>query len=538
MLASKAHTSSAKKLGEVDFIVRTPSRDRLCHINMLKPYVDGSSPVGVVAAAEVVPTEENAKEPELPDCLGWRLENSACLSNMNAELPPEVRGLILMYSSIFPDVPSRTTAAVHDVDVGDARPVKQNAYRVNPLKAKMMNSEVDYMLKHGIIQPSRSPWSSPCLLVPKDGGKSMRFCTDFRKVNSLTKTDCFPLPRIDDCIDMIGCCRFVSKIDLLKGYWQVPLTERAREISAFVTPNGFWEYLVMPFGMKNSPSTFQRMMTGVISGLPFCHVYIDDVIVGSSSWKEHLDHLEMLFQRLQQVNLTVNLKKCAFGKASVVYLGHVVGQGQVRPVKAKVKAILEYPAPTNTKQLMRFIGMAGFYRKFCRNFSVVIAPLTDLLKKNARFRWDDRCVEAFDHVKEMLADAPVLISPVFERPFSLMVDASDVGAGAVLQQELDGALHPVAFYSTKFDVHQRRYSTVEKEALALLLAVKHFEVYLAGSPAPIVVYTDHNPLSFISRFAPECRRVYRWSLYLQEFAIEIRHIRGRLNVVADSLSRC
>jgi hypothetical protein len=346
------------------------------------------------------------------------------------------------------------------------------------------------------------------------------------------------LLRIDDCIDTIGCCNFVSKIDLLKGYWQVPLTDRAREISAFITPRGFWEYLVMPFGMKNAPSTFQRMMTNVISGLSFCHVYIDDVIVGSSTWEEHLAHLEILFQRLQEVSLTVNLRKCSFGQATVTYLGHVVGQGQVRPAEAKVEAILQVPRPTSVKQVMRFLGMAGFYRKFCRNFSEVISPLTDLLKKNVPFSWSARCEEAFVHVKKMLAAHPVLVTTNFYQPFSLMVDASDLGAGAVLQQQRDSVYHSIAYFSKRFDVHQRRYSTIEKEALALVLAVKHFEVYLNGTPGPIVVFSDHNPLVFLARLSPTCNRVHRWSLALQDYPIVVKHVRGKSNVLADGLSRC
>ena len=516
-----------KKVGDVDYVVKFPSRTRLCHVNVLKPFHEKK--------VMFVQVQDSSSEDHVwEDQMNWRLENSSTLADEGG-IPAEVKSLIRKYS-IFPDIPTRTSAAEHDVDVGDARPIKQNAYRVNPLKAHVMATEISYMLENRIIQPSRSPWSSPCLLVPK-ADKKYRFCTDYRRVNQVTKTDCFPLPRIDDCLDQVGHSQFVSKLDLLKGYWQVPLTARAREISAFVTPQGFWEYLVMPFGMKNAPATFQRMMNSVTAGLNFCHVYIDDVLICSSSWEEHLEHLDTLFERLEQVHLTVNLKKCEFGKATVTYLGHVVGSGHVRPVRAKISAIENFPRPTGRKELMRYIGMAGFYRKFCRNFAQVIAPLTDLLKKSSSFQWDERCEEAFQSVKTMLTDDPVLVNPDYTLPFSLMVDACDVGAGAVLQQLRDDVYHPIAYFSKKFDVHQKRYSTIEKEALALVMAVKHFEVYLSGTEGPVVVFSDHNPLVFISQMGNRCARVHRWSLYLQAFPLVVRHIRGPLNIIADGLSR-
>lgn len=232
--------------------------------------------------------------------------------------------LIQGYSHIFPDVPSKTTAAVHDVDIGDATPIKQAPYRVNPIKMLQMSEEIKFMLKNEILEPSYSEWSSPCLLIPKPD-KTVRFCTDYRKVNSVIKSDSYPIPRIDDCIDKIGNAQFVSKFDLLKGYWQVPLTEKAKEVSAFVTPDGLYQYKVMPFGMKTAPSRFQRMMQDVIVNLEGVDVYIDDLVIYSNTWKDHMYRIRELFKRLSKANLTVNLSKCEFAKAQITYLGHVVG---------------------------------------------------------------------------------------------------------------------------------------------------------------------------------------------------------------------
>ena len=323
----------------------------------------------------------------------------------------------------------------------------------------------------------------------------------------------------------------------MKGYWQIPLSDRAREISAFVTPDGFYQYKVMAFGMKNSGATFQRLMNRVIAGLENVYAYIDDVLVVSTDWSEHLGHIRAFFERCSEAQLTVNLQKSDFCKATIVYLGHEIGQGQVRPIQAKVQGIVEYTEPTNKRGIMRFLGMAGYYRKFCPNFSSVAAPLTALLRKDAKFLWNQNCQLAFEKIKAMLMSNPILKAPDFDKPFKLAVDASDVGAGAVLLQEQNGVDHPVCYFSRKFDNHQQNYSTIEKEALALLLALQHFDVYLCSSPFVINVYTDHNPLVFVNKMKNKNQRLLRWSIIMQQYNVLINHIRGLENVIADALSR-
>lgn len=307
---------------------------------------------------------------------------------------------------------------------------------------------MDYFLAHNLAEPSYSSWSSPCILVSKPDNL-YRFCTDYRKLNSLTKPDCYPLPRIDDCDDCVGSAEFVSKFNLLKGYWQVPLTSRAKELSAFVTPDSFLQYTVMPFGVRNAPATFQRLVNQVLSGLSGCEAYLDDVVLFSSSWSEHLDQIRELFVRLAKANLTINLAKCDFGKATVIYLGKVVGQGCIRPIDAKVDAIDKFPTPVTRRELRRFLGMMGYYRGFCRNFASVVTPLTDLSPKKP-FVWSKPCQAAFDNAKALLANAPVLVAPNFQKRFLLAVDACACGVGAVLlQEDADGIEHPVSYFSKK-----------------------------------------------------------------------------------------
>ena len=554
-----------KKISDTNYLVKTPDRRKetqVCHINMLKAYHEKPKPelvtlnnrlgleslthskdcVGQVAEKE----EDTESEVRLEnDQQPIKLQNSQILNDLGTKLShlplvqrKELAEVITQYREVFPDVPSKTNLIEHDVDVGDSAPIKQHPYRVSPMKKELLDKEVQYMLKNDIIEESQSNWSSPCILVPKhDGG--FRFCTDFRKVNDKTKSDSFPIPRIADCIDQIGNAKFVSTFDMLKGYWQVPLTQRAREISAFVTPSGLYQYKVMPFGMKNAPATFQRMVNKLVRDIDGCEGYIDDVVIFSDNWSDHIRQIERFFQIMREAKLTINLMKSEFGKATVKYLGHIVGQGQVRPLDAKIQTIAKFPIPTSRKELARFLGMAGYYRNFCLNFSDIAAPLTNLLSKKVKFVWTDDCQLAFDKVKLLLQKSPVLKSPDYEKPFKLIIDSSDVGTGSVLVQEAsDGLDHPVSYFSKKFLKYQKNYSVVEKETLGLVLALEHFDVYLGSTPFKIKVYTDHNPLTFLKTMKNKNQRLVRWSLALQEYNLEIQHIPGSENVVADALSRC
>ena len=252
---------------------------------------------------------------------------------------------------------------------------------------------------------------------------------------------------MDDCIDKIGNSKYITKFDLLKGFWQIPLTERAKEISAFVTPDGLYHYKVMPFGMKNSPATFQRLINTIIAGIEHCEAYIDDAIIYNDEWNHQLGTIKSFFDKLSEAKLTLNLAKSEFCHATLKFLGHVVGHGQVKPIEAKVEAISNFPVPTCKRQLMRFLGMAGYYRKVCNNFSVIAKPLTNLLSKRMRFRWTSDCQNAFDKLKAILRSEPVLLAPNFNKEFKLAIDASDVGAGGVLlQEDSNGVDHPVCTF--------------------------------------------------------------------------------------------
>ena len=293
-----------------------------------------------------------------------------------------------------------------------------------------------------------------------------------------------------------------------------------------------------PFGMKNAPTTFQCLTQQLTGDLVGCEGYIDNVVIYSSSWEHHVDLLHQLFSRLSQASLTINLAKSEFGHCLLTFLGRVVGQRKISLVMAKVEAVTCFPVPSNKRELMRFLGMAGYYRKFCHNFSVIVAPLTNLLKKQQPYLWTPACQSAFQRVKSLLLSVPVLVAPDFTRQFKLFVDASDIGAGAVLKQEDEhGIDHCVSYFSKKFDEHQKRYSTIEKETLGIMLALNHFDVYLNPTVMPIMVYTDHNPIVFINKMKDKNQQLLRCNLKLQQYNVDIRHIRGKENVIADALSR-
>lgn len=553
--------SVVRRVSALNYLVSTPERRRstqLCHINLLKPYysptlsVGGDKvdmkPVGLAVIKEVLSTSQVAAEDGVqgPDdaVLHGRLNNTESLAKLDSLLThlegrqrEQLKSLIFEFSSLFSDIPTCTSLIEHDIDVGDAQPIRQRFYRVSPDKHKSLEDSVRYLLDNGLAKPSYSSWASPCLLVKKPDN-TFRFCTDYRKVNMVTKPDSFPLPRMEDCVDQVGAACFVSKFDLLKGYYQVPLTPRAQEISSFITPSGLYSYNRMSFGLRNAPSTFQRLMNRVVVGLEGCAVYLDDVVSYADTWEQHLARIRALFEKLVAANLTVNLAKCEFAQATVVYLGKVVGQGQVRLVRAKVLAIDKFPPPTTKKELMRFLGMIGYYRNFCCNFSTVVSPLTNLLKSSVKFDWSPECQQAFENAKLLLSSAPVLAAPQLDQPFQIQVDASQVGAGAILlQRDKNGVDRPVCYFSRKFNRHQSNYSTIEKEALALIWALQNFDVYVGGGLHPVVVYSDHNPLTFLHSLQNANQRLMRWALFLQPYRLSIRHIKGVENVMADALSR-
>ena len=432
-----------------------------------------------------------------------------------------------------------TDLVKHHVDTGSSAPIKQPICRVPFFFRDKIAAMVDEMEGLGVIRRSSSAWSSPVVLIPKKDG-SYRFCIDYRKLNSVTKKDVYPLPRIDDILDTLSGAKFFSTLDLAAGYWQIELDPDTSAKSAFISHRGLHEFVRMPFGMCNAPATFQRLMEVVLSGILWkhCFVYIDDVLVCSQTFEEHLTHLREVLLRLCQAGLRLNTKKCLFLREEVPYLGHVVTRNGIKLDPAKTEKIQNYPVPRDVSQLRQLLGLASYYRRFVPEFAKIASPLHSLLKKDAVFEWTPECECAVGRLKEALTQAPVLAYPRFDskHPFVLETDASPKGLGAVLAQEQeDGKVHPIAFASRSLTAAEQNYAITELETLGLVWAAKLFRPYILGRRC--VVFTDHAACTSLLTAKNPSSKLVRWAMAIQELDLDIRHRSGRSNRVADALSR-
>ena len=437
----------------------------------------------------------------------------------------------------FQTLRGTTQLAEHTIRLKSTVPLKQRYTPRNPAMQQIINEEVNKMLAEGIIEPSQSPWSSPVVLVRKKNGKR-RFCIDFRRVNMVTEKDAYPLPQVEATLSKLREARFISSIDLANGYWQVPLAPESRPITAFTVPGrGLYQFRVMPFGLHSAPATFQRLLDQVIGPElePRAFAYLDDIIVLGRTFEEHLQNLRVVLHRLQAANLRINPEKCDFCRTELKYLGHMVTAQGIKTDPDKVQAILSIPAPTNLRELRRFLGMVSWYRRFITHFADTTAPLTKLLQKKRKWTWGPEEDAAFHALQHQLAAAPVLTCPDFTQPFTLQTDASDEGLGVVLTQEDAQGEHVIAYASRTLNPAERNYSTTEKECLAVVWGIRKMRPYLEGYHFTII--TDHQALKWLQNIEDPSGRLARWSLELQQYDFTIKYRKGANNLVADALSR-
>jgi hypothetical protein len=358
-----------------------------------------------------------------------------------------------------------------------------------------------------------------------------------RRLNLVTEFDAEPIPQQEDIFVKLSEAHYFSKLDLSKGYWQVPLSESAKPLTAFITHDGLFQFRTMPFGLVNAPATFSRIMRKLLFGLDHVENYIDDILIFTNTWEEHIAKLGDLLHRLREANLTAKPSKCYIGCEQVDFLGHTVGHGLLKPLSDKLESIQNSPRPQTKTQLRSFLGLANYYRKFIPNYAAIAAPLTDKTKKGEpnKIGWSENQEIAFRTLKSKLGKSPILHLPELSRQMILRTDASDVATGAVLLQEFDGVKFPIAYMSKKLNDAQRNYSVMERECLAVILAIRKFEAYLYGRE--FIIETDHQPLLCVKKSRVANGRVMRWALALQPYRYCIQAIKGADCVGADYMSR-
>jgi hypothetical protein len=472
-------------------------------------------------------------------------------SNSPPRMNKRVKQLLDRYQDVFPDeLPKQLPperAFNHSIDTGDTAPVNLSAYSLSQEKLTELRRQVTELADKGLIQVSSSPWGFPVIFVKKPGGE-WRMCIDYRALNEITKKNGYPLPRIQELIDLVGRAKYLTKIDLASGYWQVRVAQDSIPKTAFNTIWGKFEWKAMPFGLCNAPATFQTMMNETLRGLlgECVLVYLDDILVFSDNLDKHLEDLEQVLQRLRSQKLYAKPKKCIFATKELEFCGHIIGNGKVEAVPAKLDVIKTWPRPKDVHGLRQFLGLCTYYRRFVKGFANIAAPLHEMLKESdadlrqKKFRpitWTEQSEHAFRKLKSLLVDAPVLMQPRREEPYIIETDASEWAIGYVLSQlGEDGKPHPVAYDGRKLTGAELNYPVHEKELLAIKEALRTWHNYIENGTKTLVL-TDHQGLQYLQSTRQYSKRLARWVEEFQDHSLDVRYRKGEEAVVPDAISR-
>lgn len=440
---------------------------------------------------------------------------------------------------------SCTTVVQCDINTTDDLPVYQKSYPYPAAYREEVDKQIEKYLADGIIRPSRSEFNSPIWIVPKKQDasekKKFRLVVDFRKLNEKTISDRYPMPEISTILDQLKGNAYFTTLDLASGFHQIKMREKDAKKTAFSVNNGKYEFVRMPFGLRNAPSIFQRAMDDVLRKHigKRCYVYMDDVVVFGRTLEESLTNIRLVLETLNEANLKVQLDKSEFLKQSVEFLGYIITREGVSPNEKKIQAILQWPVPKNLKQLRGFLGLIGYYRRFIKNFAKIAKPLTSAMRgaptSNAPINLDKTQIECYESLKKILTSNDILAYPDFTKHFIITTDASNFAIGAVLSQNDSGKDRPIYFASRTLNKTEENYSASEKEMLAIIWALKVFRNYIYGQKFQIL--TDHQPLTFTLSPNNTNAKLKRWKSYLEEHDYEILYKPGKSNVVADALSR-
>jgi hypothetical protein len=463
------------------------------------------------------------------------------IRNLSEKQEKTIKELVIEYIDIIEydkEKPNLVPNVRHKIVINEGQnPILQKGYKETPEKKMFIKKEIEKMLEVGRIRPSNSPWASPVTLVIKKSG-SYRFCIDYRALNKVTKTDAYPLPRIDELLERYETSKWFTSIDLAAGFHQVEMDENDKEKTAFTCSMGLYEFNVMPFGLKNAPATFQRLMNNILYDYigDFVEVYIDDIMIHSKNFEDHIIHVTQVLQKLREYNLVIKLKKSKFCEQQIEFLGHEIGKEGIKPNAKKVETITKIRKPQTLTELRSFLGLCSYYRRFIKDFSKKSRSLYKLLEKETPYIWLDEQQETFDWLKSCLTKDPILAHPNFDKEFILITDASTDGLGVVLSQKNDKDKEVVIAYASRStNKNERNYPITDLECLAIVYGTEYFHKFLINRKFKII--TDHSALkNLLGDKIPKGRRA-RWIMKLQQYDFIVEHRSGKKNGNADALSR-
>ena len=485
--------------------------------------------------AEINVLVETSNEIDISSCFAVNMNDARLNTNLNNEENERLSAIISEYKQRIEgsQLNKSKVPYEHVIDLKDNTPVVSKARILPQAYQKDVYKQIDELLEEGIIEISDSPFASPVVPVVKKDG-SIRLCCDFRRLNEKTIPKSYPIPRTENLLEDLNHAEVFTILDLKNAYWHIPIREGDKHKTAFVVPNGKYQWNVMPFGLMDAAFSLSYVMNEVLREFEFAKSFYDDCILAGSKEK-HFDQIRKVLNKFADYGIHVNLAKCQFMQNEVNFIGHIVDKTGVRPDKGKVSEIIDFQRPSNVNELKSFLGMASYFRKFIDQFSEKSAPLYNLLKRNVNFEWSQTCEDSFTYIKLKLEDPTLLIHPDFDKPFILLTDASALAVGFALTQEVDGCLRPIIYGGRVLSEAEKRYCTTDRELLGIYFAVKRCEYYLLGHD--FVVYTDHEPLIHLKAFKEIVNKRYRWIAYLESVNIIVRYIPGKKNVLSDYVSR-
>jgi hypothetical protein len=529
-------------------MVEVDGKKRHLHANKIRKYNERVDDILVNNCAVIfdhdkefgnIETVETTSELILPS---QKIDRST-LQHLTEEQQSQLLEVLDRFPEVFSEKPGFLPIIEHEIKVNaDFEPKRLPAYRVPEALKGEVSKQIKEMLENGIIRPSNSAMASPLVCVVgghKGQSNSVRLAVDYRYVNKYSAGDAYPTPNLEESMERVSRARYITCCDAKSGYWQIPVKESCKWLTAFIADGKLYEFNRMPFGLKCAGNTFVRAMSIVLQDVSeFTEPFVDDMAVCSNEWEEHLDHLIKYLETIKKSGLTLNLRKCTFAQSKITFVGHVVGSGTKAVDPKKVACLSKIAIPTTKKDVRKLVGFFSYFRSFIPNLAGITCVLTDLTKKEApnRVQWRPEHQKALELLKQSLVQAVELHSIDFSKEFGILVDASQHAIGCCLIQWSEtGEELPIAFASVKLQPNQTRWSTVEREAYAVIWALKKFRPWIFWSK--VTIFSDHNPLTYLTEAAPKSSKLARWSLALQEFNLTFKYRKAGHNVAADFLSR-